>query len=609
MITFFYFVLLIVACFGVGRLGLCRVKFARAAEEYVFSSALGLAVLSYGAFLLGALGRMTPRVVVLVFVACCLISIPICARFLIRICRRLPRFDLSSAICLAVLVAAAILNTIIATNPVVEVDTFEYHIPVPKAWLLEGRIFPIPYCVQSNYHLLGEMINVVTLSLHPNDVILCKLMQLYAGVLLAVATWCFGRSFFSARVAWLAATLTYLVKEISWISTNGYVDLTVGLYVWLGVFAMIRAAHLRGWAWHAIAGLFFGLGFASKQTGATFAAMSYFACGATLLLDRQRRRRLRLFLPRAVLAGILTAVVAGPWIIKNCAFTGDPFYPFLVQQFNVPHEFAAASTDFTGYYDGLWRYIIWDRETWPQLLRAFYSFRTNVVHSGANMLVVWLLISCLVLILRRCPTTYALRLLIAVGLIVAPWFLNWSRFIFGFFPVYLLILAQTLRLATGRRSVLFISLAIVLLFFYARTFVTFNLHGHPVASFDRTGGPTWTPRARENWLRRKVYEYSMIQEINRVLGPRDRLLASGGSPAMPWLDVRFLPNPDADLPDLLWKRFGDIAAMRRWLESEQITHVLLDDSHAGRLDRQSGFVRTHLERMFGQSGLALYRLK
>jgi hypothetical protein len=293
--------------------------------------------------------------------------------------------DPLSAICLTVLAAAAILNLIVAFNPALEVDTFEYHIPAPKAWLLEGRVFPIPYCLQSNYHLLGEMINVIALSLSPNDAILCKLLQCYSGVLLAVATWCFGRTFFSARAAWLAATLTYLVKEISWISTNGYVDLTVGLYVWLGIFAMARAAHLRGLGWHILAGLFFGFGFASKQTGAMFVAMAYVAYGVVLLLDRRRRPQIRFFPVRAILAGVVALVVAGPWMVKNYVFTGDPFFPMLVQKFNVPHEFAAAATDFTGYYGGLWRYVVWDRETWPQLLRALENFRTNVMYSGSNM--------------------------------------------------------------------------------------------------------------------------------------------------------------------------------------------------------------------------------
>jgi len=610
MATFLCLFLLAATCFGIGRLCLCRVKFARAAEDFVFSSALGMAVLSYAMLVLGALGEMSPFTVAMVFAVGCLVSVPFCARFLARIRWRSLRLDPLSAICLAVIASAACLNIVVSINPVLDVDGYEYHIPVPKAWLLGGRIFPIPYCVQSNYHLLSEMINVVALSLSPNDVILCKLIQGYAGVLLAAATWCFGRSFFSARVAWVAATLTFLVKEISGISTNGYVDLTVGLYVWLGIFAMVRAAHLRGFGWHVLAGLFFGLGFASKQTGAMFAAMSYVAYGAVLLLDRRRRWQLRLFPRRVALAGVLTAFVASPWMIKNYIFTGDPFFPLLVHKFNAPDEFAAAAADFTGYYSGLWRYVVWDRETWPQLLRAFYSFRTNVIYSGSNVLVVWLLICGLILILRQCPTTLALRLLIAIGLIVAPWFAwTWGRFLFGFYPAYLLVLAQTLRLATGRRHFVFTVFAIVLLFFYSRTFVLYNLHGHSVASLDRTGGPVFSSQARKNWLVRNNYAYPMIQEVNRSLGRHDRLLASGGSRAMPWLDVPFLPNPNANLPDQLWKRFGDSEAMHRWLNERGITHVLMGDSAAQELDRQSGFVQAHLERLFGKSSLSLYRLR
>jgi len=610
MTTFLCLFLLAATSFGIGRLCFWRVRFARAAEEFVFSSALGLAALSYLMLLLGAAGRMSPVVVSIVFAACCILAVPFCARFLTQVRWRSLRVDPLAAICLAVFAAAIALNAIVALNPALEVDTYEYHIPLPKAWLLEGRIFPVPYCVQSNYYLLSEMFNVVALSLSPNDVVLCKLIQLYSGILLAVATWCFGRSFFSARVAWLASTLLYLVKEISWISTNGYVDLTVGLYVWLGIFAMVRAAHLRGFGWHALAGLFFGLGFAAKQTGAMSAAMAYFACGLVLLLDRRRRGQFPSFFVRALLAGAITVLVAGPWIVKNTVFTGDPFFPWLTRTFRVSPEVAEAAGKFTGYYGGLWRYIFWDHETVPQLLRALKNFQTNVSYSGCNMLVVWLLISTLILILRQCRTTPALRILMAIGFIVAPWFAwSWSRFFFGFFPAYLLVFAQTLRLAIGRRRHLFTLLACVLLLLYSQTFVRFNLRGHPVASLHRIKGPVFSARAQEQWLMQNNDSYPVAQRINRSLGREDRLLVSGGCMAMPWLDVPFLPNPSSNLLEKLWKRFGDAEAMRRWLEEQQITHVLLWESHAAELDGQSGFVRTQLDLLFRQSALSLYRLR
>lgn len=587
----------------------------RRAEEFVFSSALGMAVLCYTMLLLGAVGKMTPIVVLIVFAVASLASIPVCARFVGTIRWRSIRLDFLSAICLAVLVAAAILNGIVAANPILEVDAYDYHVTVPKAWLLAGRIFAIPYCLQSNYHLLADMINVIALSLSHNDMVLCKLLQWYSGVLLAVATWCFGRSFFSARVAWVAAALTYMVREISWISGDGYVDLTVGLYVWLGIFAMVRGAHLRDWGWHALAGFFFGLGFASKQSGAMFLAMAYIAYGVVLLLDRRRRAQLRLWPARAVLAGVIAALLAGPWMMKNYLHTGDPFFPLLVRRFNVPDEFARVAPQFTGFYSYLPRYLAWDRETLPQLMRAFHSFRNNVMYTGANVLVVWLLISGLMLIAFQRRTSLALRLLIAVGVLAAPWF-AWvqSRFLFGFFPIYLLVLVQALRQVTDRRRALFFILAVILLFFYARTLVRYDLHGHPVARLDFTRGPILSTRGRENCFTRSYLPYPFIQQINRTLGGNDRILTSGGTRAVPWLDVPFLPNPDTSLLDVLWKRFGSTAAMHHWLETQGISHILLVRGAADRVDRQSGFVRDHLERVFetrdlGSSSLILYRLR
>ncbi len=619
MQTILCFILLAACSFGLGRLCLWRVRFARQAEEFVFSTAVGMVVLAYAVLLLGAVGWMSPLVVSLTFAVGCFASVPVVSRFAGRIQWRAWRPDPLSLVCLAVLVGAAGLNAVCTLNPILEVDTYEYHIAIPKAWLVAARVFPIPYCLQSNYHFLAEMLNVIALALSQNDVVLCKLIQWYAGLLLAVATWCFGRSFFSARVAWVAATLVYLIKEISWISASGYIDLTHGLYLWLGIYAMIRAVCLRRWNYHAFAGIFFGCAFATKQSGAMFAVIAYVACLAALAVDRRRRPDIRYGFAQALLAGAVALAVGSPWLIKNYIVTGDPFFPFLVARFNVPHEFAEAAPHFTGYYGGLARYVIWDSETWPQLVRAFKNFNTNVMYSGANLLVVWLLISGLLLIVARSRPSLALRLLIAIGIFGAPWFAwTWSRFFFGYFPAYVLVLVQSLRLATGRRLPprtgrrAFALISVVLLFFYARTFIRYNYTGRPAKPLAFTGGPIFSATARERWLIQNNHPYPAIKRVNRLLGRNDRLLATGVCEALPWIDVPFLPNTlgSADHPlRVLWDRFQDADAVRRWLEAQRITHLTMAAGEADALDRDTGFVTGHLDRLFTVRGVSLYRLR
>jgi hypothetical protein len=614
MQTLVCLLLLVVCSFGVGRLCLWRVRFARPAETFVFASATGLAAPSYAMLLLGAVGRMTPLVVLLVFVAACVPSFVLFARFAGRIRWCSLRWTPLSAICLALLAAGAVLNALVTLNPILEVDAWEYHIPIPKAWLVAGRLFPVPYCLQANFHFLTEMLNVVALSLSKNDVTLCKLVQWYSAILMAAATGCFARSFFSARVAWVAAVLFYLVKEISWISATAYIDLTQGLYVWLGVFALVRAVRLSSLAWHALAGLMFGFGFASKHSGALFFAMAYLACGAALLLDPLHRSRLPHWFRGTLLAGAIATIAAVPWMAKNHVHTGDPFFPFLAGRFNVPPEFASQAPLFPACHGDLSSYLIWDGRTLSRVTAQFDNFRTNVMYSGANTLIVWFLISGLVLVAIQRRKPLSLQLLVAIGVIAAPWFaLVTSRYLFGFFPVYVLILVQTLRMATGRRRRLFAVLAVLLLLPYVRTFVRYSVYGRPGGkALTATHGPMFTATAREEWLLANDRLYPLIQRVNEVLGRSDRLLACGSLHAMPWIDAPFLPNPHSlsqPLPLLLWERFGDPAAMRRWLDEQRITHILLSESAARELEQESGFVSAHLRRLFGEAGLALYRLE
>jgi hypothetical protein len=75
-----------------------------------------------------------------------------------------------------------------------------------------------------------------------------------------------------------------------------------------------------------LAGLFSGAAAALKYTGAS----CLLALGAVLLWSLIRRRiEARRFLTGALVLGALTALVAGPWYLRNVLVTGNPIYPLI----------------------------------------------------------------------------------------------------------------------------------------------------------------------------------------------------------------------------------------------------------------------------------------
>ena len=610
MRTLLFFPLLAATFFGLGRLCLARVRFARAAETLVFSSALGMAVLGYLVFLLGALGRMTPPAVALVFGLCVAISLPVLAQWLRRLSWKPPRLTPVESLCLALLIGAALVNLLVTLNPVLESDSYEYHVPIPKAWLVAGRFFAMPYYLQSNYHLLGELLNAVALSISPNDMALCKLIAWHAGLLLAAATWCFGRSFFSARTAWVAAAVVYLIKDISWLSGTAYVDLTHGLFVWLGIFAMIRAAQLRVPAWHVLAGVFFGGAFASKQSGALFFAMAWLACGVVLVLEPPRRRQLGQWLAGGVVAGALMVLIASPWMAKNCLYANNPVFPFAARAFPMTPEYARAASVLTDYYGDPEGFSLWSLRSLDRISTA-WGFSRRMLEGGGALLVFWMIAGGLVAALVRLHLPLALQILLALGLIAAPWF-AWvpNRFLVGFFPAFVLFFIETLRRASGRRRALFALAAVALLSLHGGIFALYNSRTR-LTSLSALGGPMLSMRAREQWLARNDPSYPVVQRVNASLARGDRLLAASSFPALAWIDAPFLPNPHTlapPLPLLLWERFHDADAMRRWLAAQAITHVLIRRDEAEAVEKESGFVSGWMEFVFEMNGFVLYRL-
>ncbi len=232
-------------------------------------------------------------------------------------------------------------------------DVLEYHLQAPREYFEAGRIHFLPHNVYASFPQQMEMLYLLQMHLLADAhaaAIPAQMLHLTCGALAVLALGCW------MPAGWPRLTAVLLAGSSPWLVYVGalaYVEngmlffaaVAAGL---LHELAKERAreatgtppspseAHRRapaavedgGWRRALGAGLCLGLSGACKYT-----AMAMVTAGLPLayllVAGHGWRRRSALLLP-LVLGALFTA---GPWLVRNAAFTGNPVYPFAYSLF------------------------------------------------------------------------------------------------------------------------------------------------------------------------------------------------------------------------------------------------------------------------------------
>jgi 4-amino-4-deoxy-L-arabinose transferase-like glycosyltransferase len=228
--------------------------------------------------------------------------------------------------CLAALAFAVLIALVGAVGPsdMNDWDSIAYHLAVPKIWLADGRISYIPYIHHSNFP--GAIDNLFILGLWWGGAAGAKAFGVAVFILGMLAVFGLARRRFGENAAWIAVIAFAGMPSVLWESGTAYIDVGHGLFAGLGILYAAEVLEGKPTAWRMA--LCLALACATKYTGLqTFVAVS-----ATLAMfglsglrgEAGNRHSLRAF----GLAALATALIAGPWYVRNVVNTGNPVYPF-----------------------------------------------------------------------------------------------------------------------------------------------------------------------------------------------------------------------------------------------------------------------------------------
>jgi hypothetical protein len=263
--------------------------------------------------------------------------------------------------------------------PPVDFDVREYHLQVPKEFFEQGRIGFLPHNVYGNMAMGAEMHSLLAMGLSGNwwlGALAGKTVIALFAPLTALGLLAAGRRFFSPAAGILAALVYLSIPWITYVSTAGLIEGAAACYLLLAVYAVLVWQESPATTGSLLlAGYLAGSAVATKYPAALFVlaplaawvVLSEPGRAAPIFLSffapARRQREAGRHAPARISSCLkslgvflLAAVLAcGLWFGKNAVLTGNPTYPLLYKVFggtswtaekdqrwnqvHLPHEF------------------------------------------------------------------------------------------------------------------------------------------------------------------------------------------------------------------------------------------------------------------------------
>lgn len=202
------------------------------------------------------------------------------------------------------------------------VDPLAYHLALPKLYLLRHYISFERTLTGALYPDNVGMLFLFAIGLR--DATLAQVVHWFMGATTAVAIWCFCRRYFDSRVGVWAAAIYAFTPVFVFFSPVSYVDVGVGLFQFLGIWALFNWLREGGRRELMLTAVFMGLAMGSKHTSIFIALVA-----AAVIVGRglYAKEDLRLIAQSVVLYGAIALGLALPWYVRALWEAGNPVWP------------------------------------------------------------------------------------------------------------------------------------------------------------------------------------------------------------------------------------------------------------------------------------------
>ncbi len=606
--------ILILAALVLGRRILVLLKTVpdRVGERLLVSLGLGFFVLTYGVLAIGLAGGLYRAVGWLVVVVSIVLGYRDLRATLDDIGGLFHGRDTigTTSAALALVLAPVVTATLwLALAPASAHDALVYHLNLPRHYADIHRIAPLPLNVYGNMPHNLEVLTTLSYILGGEPA--ARMMDFVMRLAVSAGVFVLARRFVPASGSLLAVLLFLLNPITTTARTAGNIDMGMALFFLLAVVCVFEANDAHNRRFLMPASLLAGYLMGCKYTG-IFPALSILAFMILLLRPRPLKRW-------ALVVGLMGLPVV-PWLVKNLLVTGNPFYPLFASVFESREWSAALGARLVhwqrsmGMGRGFGDYLLipWNAAVEGQMGRN-YRFFDGVI-SPLPLAVVPLLA------LMRNRRTW----LTLLGLCVIP-FIGWAvtsqqlRFLVPLLPLTSVATAGILwsfdREALGSAKPVVRNIGVACALALLAIFQVPSLARNTGAVLPVVTGEV----SADEYLTDSVHSYAAMRRANETLPADARVLMiwenEGYYLERPYLaDSFFEASQIAELAAAA----GTPEAFAARMHSAGVSHVVYNHELGRYFDRFYGpeyaaflaeFVANHLELLYSERDVALYRLK
>lgn len=470
-----------------------------------------------------------------------------------------------------------------ALAPEISPDGSGYHLGnVARYWRNAGFAWDY-HSLYSSLSQGMEMLFLVAFSIGRHSA--SALVHMAFQTVLPLLMLCFGRRFGIPRTGAFAGLVTYACPVVGIAGISAYNDVAVATLVFAGFYLLQVNQEKSADKLQFLIGLLAGFSYALKFTAGL-------AFPLAVVLSKGKRAR-------ALIAGV--AAMAGPWLIRNWLWIGNPVAPFLNSWF--PNRYWTAAAEHQ-YLAGLSQY--------PHF-KSFGDFVMQLTVLGGlvpGMIGPALLLLPLTLLALRC--SLGRRLLLAGAVYAIPaWFNTEIRFLIPAIPFLAMALGLALENSWGALPAVALLQAVLCWPSVMTTYCDRN--AWRVRGFQTRAALRLEPEAE--YIGTHVGDYALKSDIERSVPPKGRIFSFAGRAAA-YLDrdvvVGYESTQGMEVQDALQNaaaaRSGERAAALK-ARSEGMDFLLVNDSDSVAQNMRENLNIWGLSKLAQANGTTLYRIQ
>ena len=295
-------------------------------ERLVFGIAIGMGIFGLGGFGLAISGFAKPAILFAILLA--LTSYFIATRKLTQVwddtkhtATEIYRSSKRVAIWLPISTGMA-LGLAFAMGlapPVEDFDALVYHLTIPELWLREGSLIPshllgywVPHIVEGSF--IVPMVFGADTATH--------FLHLLWLVLTMLILWHWARTVWNDKIAWDSIAILLTMPSLLWLASWAYTDYMLTFTGIATIYSIWKWHNTDDKRWIATGGIIAGLAMGTKYHSFTIPVVAVLLI---IIWEKENLQRIK----KIIFFSLIAILVASPWYIRNWAWMGNPFYPFL----------------------------------------------------------------------------------------------------------------------------------------------------------------------------------------------------------------------------------------------------------------------------------------